>query len=582
MKTKFNLIIFILMGSCLISNAQTNVSGFISTNTNWNLTGSPYIVSGNVLVMTNATLTIDPGVIVKFDSAKTIQIDGALIAIGIPLNRITFTSNKPFPSAGDWGRIQFSDSGVDANYDVNGNYLSGSILKYCDILYGGKIVGTGTAALEMFYSSPYISNCNIISSGGSGMLCAGNSIKIDSSSIKYSTGYGIYFGPFQANAGPCILTIQDDTISYNNNGGIGFNNAGSPCNQVPIRILINRNYFNGNTQHGALFTENGFLDKLVVSENVFENNTGSQSQSAGGAYLATQGGPIIECNQFINNQGTNFAALYIKEGGYNSGFVRNNIFENNRCTATSSYNCIIWHENFNLNYEEFFTNNTIRNNTNNGGVICRFYGFSLQPPQTTFHIDSNNFINNHATSSIYLNTQISNSTDQFATLSFNNFLNSNVQYEIYNDCPYGGLNISANNNYWSSQSTQHVDSVIYDFFDDASKSVVFYSPILTSTISIDTICMNVLNGFSNIEIIHINIQLYPNPASKSFFISFDKQIQEGSAEMINMFGGIVFHEKFYQTNKKEINIQGVTNGVYLLKVFDGLSYCCKKIIVENY
>ena len=48
-------------------NAQTNVSGTISTNTNWVLGSSPYIVKGNLLISSGVTLTIDPGVVVKFD-----------------------------------------------------------------------------------------------------------------------------------------------------------------------------------------------------------------------------------------------------------------------------------------------------------------------------------------------------------------------------------------------------------------------------------------------------------------------------------------------------------------------------------
>jgi hypothetical protein len=35
----------------------TNVGGVIGTNTTWNSAGSPYIVTGNILVDTAATLT---------------------------------------------------------------------------------------------------------------------------------------------------------------------------------------------------------------------------------------------------------------------------------------------------------------------------------------------------------------------------------------------------------------------------------------------------------------------------------------------------------------------------------------------
>ena len=135
---------------CVVINAQTDVSGFISTNTTWNLAGSPYIVIGNTLVSQGFTLTIEPGVIVKFNTDKALQIDGELIAIGTAQNRITFTSNKVSPAAGDWAKIHFSDASVDAVFDTTGNYVAGSIMKFCDILYGG---GLGFGAIHSLYSS---------------------------------------------------------------------------------------------------------------------------------------------------------------------------------------------------------------------------------------------------------------------------------------------------------------------------------------------------------------------------------------------------------------------------------------------
>src|SRR5437667_5408991 len=50
--------------------ADTNVSGSITTNTTWTAANSPYIVNGpsSVSVNSGVTLTIEPGVTVKFGS----------------------------------------------------------------------------------------------------------------------------------------------------------------------------------------------------------------------------------------------------------------------------------------------------------------------------------------------------------------------------------------------------------------------------------------------------------------------------------------------------------------------------------
>src|SRR5947207_10974675 len=103
---KKNLLCILILTRCFFVNssiAQTNVSGFINANTTWNLAGSPYIVVGNAIVSQGYTLTINPGVVVKFDSAKTIQINGKLIAIGTVASRITFTANQASPNVGHWG-----------------------------------------------------------------------------------------------------------------------------------------------------------------------------------------------------------------------------------------------------------------------------------------------------------------------------------------------------------------------------------------------------------------------------------------------------------------------------------------------
>ena len=50
-----------------VQQGPTYVSGPISTNTTWYHGFSPYIVTGDVTVNSEVTLTIQPGVIIKAD-----------------------------------------------------------------------------------------------------------------------------------------------------------------------------------------------------------------------------------------------------------------------------------------------------------------------------------------------------------------------------------------------------------------------------------------------------------------------------------------------------------------------------------
>jgi hypothetical protein len=89
----------------------------------WTIGNSPYIIIGNVTIPQNELLTIDPGVDVKFDGFYNIFIDGSLNATGLPSDRISFTSNKSIPAAGDWDQIRINSTG---NADI----------KYCDVSFG--------------------------------------------------------------------------------------------------------------------------------------------------------------------------------------------------------------------------------------------------------------------------------------------------------------------------------------------------------------------------------------------------------------------------------------------------------------
>jgi hypothetical protein len=125
--------------------AEISVSGIISSSETWGVENSPVTITGNVLLESGATLTIDPGVTVKFGSGTSLQIKGELIARGTSGSPIVFTSSQSTPAKGDWGAIDFFDETTDAVFDGNGDYASGSIIKYSQVKYGGG--GGKTAAI---------------------------------------------------------------------------------------------------------------------------------------------------------------------------------------------------------------------------------------------------------------------------------------------------------------------------------------------------------------------------------------------------------------------------------------------------
>ena len=538
--------------------AQTNVSGFISANTTWNLVGSPYIVIGNALVTHGYTLTIEPGVIVKFNTDKALQIDGELIAIGTPQNRIVFTSNQTNPAAGDWAKLHFADTCVDAVFNVSGNYVSGSIMKYCDVLYGG---GLGFGEIHIDRSSPYFSHCRIMNSSSSGIYCFGSTYLLDTSAVKNCLDYGLLFNDFTQKS--CELIIQSDTIE-NNVGGIylsGWSNAS--CQK-----RIYHNHFLSNINNSTIYTPS--IQNLFVTENYFSNNSTQMNQ--GVIYSQSGSGFTIECNRFINNHTQGDGVI----NAACNAIIDKNIFDGNTAPSGASVANIMAQSSL-----LHFTNNIITNNSSGSGSCCIFSPqFTINTPLMV--VDFNQFVNNTGQSIVRIENAYQNTNPTYYSfyMKNNNFSDPNT-IEVYNNVAYGSPNIYADSNYWNSSSTVHVDSVIYDFFDYANQSVIYYLPILNSAIVPDTICPVLPTGIDNIELNHFNLILFPNPTSTYFTISYGDIINKGLVEIYNIVGEKVLEETIYHSSKNEINIKNFPAGIYLVKLYDGEKYYCQKIIVEH-
>ncbi len=202
----------------------TDVSGTISTNTTWNLAGSPYIVTGDITVDNGVTLTVDPNVEVKFNSGRRMTVLGTLNA-----NTVTFTSNQGSPAPGDWLYIRIG----------NGSFAGSATLTSCFVRYSQYFyIYSGTATLtstNIEYSLYYgISNSGTLNMTGgvvdlTGYTSYGYGLDANSGSVSnlnsttiIHSHYGISL-PAGATVGlnNCILTLNDWPIYY---AGAGITN----------------------------------------------------------------------------------------------------------------------------------------------------------------------------------------------------------------------------------------------------------------------------------------------------------------------------------------------------------------------
>ncbi|TFH00806.1 MAG: hypothetical protein E4H13_06545, partial [Calditrichales bacterium] len=82
------LLTILMIGSLGLLYADTNVSGTIAVDSTWVVAGSPYIVQGNLTIGAGVTLTIEPDVIVRFNTNVNMLVRGRLIA-----DQVQFTTN---------------------------------------------------------------------------------------------------------------------------------------------------------------------------------------------------------------------------------------------------------------------------------------------------------------------------------------------------------------------------------------------------------------------------------------------------------------------------------------------------------
>jgi len=258
------LMMLVVLPNYQFTQAGTPVWGIIDNDTTWDVSGSPYWVEGNLVVLPGATLTIVKGVEVKFDGKFSLFIEGTLNVSGESSAPVRFSSNKTTAAPGDWNGIQINSTGRA--------YLKSCIVEY----------GLSSISIQSSFGN-LISNCDVRASLAYGIYILNSSNNTVENSRIYLTeirsGYGIYVEKSTMNTirgTEVYLTPNglDFSLSSNNtieNSRIYLNNVGLTFRRYSHYNKIANSTIVSNRVGGihVYFSENNTITNNTISNNGF-------------------------------------------------------------------------------------------------------------------------------------------------------------------------------------------------------------------------------------------------------------------------------------------------------------------------
>ena len=524
------IVFYISFSISIIAKADTNVGGPIVNNTIWSLSESPYVVTSDISVYPDATLIIEKGVTIKMNSGTALIIGGGLVAIGTSDEKIVFTSNTVLPLKKDWKHIKFIDSSLDAVI-VNGNYVSGNIIKYCTVEYSEN-------GIYCENSSPYISN-NIIRENDIGILANGSSstiysnfvsnnirgISIKNSSItidnnqvlnNVSTTYGIAAGIFIDDYYPVSeshIKILNNTISNNEakdyplGGGIYYR---SEYSSFPTSLNIENNIITDNKlsskfgecrASGVHYRFQSTVPTfLVIKNNHIKNNISVGSPGDPGAV----GGGIYFDYFPESQQALELSSFKIE----NNVITGNSAFDENGLGGKGGgiYMKFSYSPSYSYDERSLFAlkNNIIKYNTAKHGGGIYYNAGSADHQSSMVNIESNDISENYSVpggvGGIYFDLH-----SGIGTVSNNN-IEDNQYYDLYNNSVNDMI---ITNNWWGTNNTLTIDTQIYDYYDNIEKGKVFYQPPSQEQFKYLDFNANISSGACPLEVNFTNTVIGP-------------------------------------------------------------------------
>ena len=272
------LIMTLIIGQYSQLNAQTNVSGNITTNTTWTVSGSPYVLTGDIRVRGGATLTVESGVQVNLGNRYFYvgyydywgsSESGMLQATGVTFTGSGGNLQFEYNATGTISNCSFINTNVrfknssgpsvtNNNFDLN----SPIYLHSQEVIpkMSGNTFGSGKFYISLSFTKnttiKNYTNCTYYLDGeirvrGGATLTIESGVQVNLGNRYFYVGYYDYWGSSESGI------LQATGVTFTGSGGIlqfEYNASGQIMNcdfsyQVKIKgidqsnVIINRSNF---------------------------------------------------------------------------------------------------------------------------------------------------------------------------------------------------------------------------------------------------------------------------------------------------------------------------------------------------
>lgn len=298
MMKKIQLALMMALAITCTSISQTTIADNETVSGVWSIENSPYILEGRTIVSDDETLTIDPGVEIRFKSSASssisafeytsgnvgvLRVQGTLIANGTATQPILFTRND----TGFWGTILIDE-----------NASSNSSMEHCIIEYARE--------------TRNVSGITSVVSFNGGLSIFKNSMNIANNQFRNNNTNGLY------------IWGADTPFDFSNNSFYDNGSNGVVIIQSLVNGINNRFYNNSFTASGAVSAIRSSNSTVYLFGNLIYNNDDF------GIYT-TNGGDNYLINNTIYGNGQGIRV----ETGANT-FIYNSIVENNELNFATS------------------------------------------------------------------------------------------------------------------------------------------------------------------------------------------------------------------------------------------------------